>query len=385
MLPFSRIIQYGNIAPAPGHIIKVQGSKFNQSNTIFLTSTGNLWAIGSNNSGMFGTGSSTALTQWTLIATNVKNFWCDSISSPGGVLLYITNDNKWFSSGIATALGINASSVMVFTDRTNIFGAVTYDNIKYLQLTYENINIVMKDGSMYTGGANGDGRLGLGNTNFGTFALRTDIGSVIQKARFNTTGTFYILRTDGTLAGSGNSTVFQLNPNVTRSTFINLNTEVLDFYVGTNNYFTKKIDGIYVAGTNNSGQNGNGSTAGTVTVPTLVTSIGNPDYIYSAYNSAVAYYNSTGEFKYWGDNTQGKIGTGSTSSYNVPTLHDKVLLPEFSHDETIYNDGWFINSSNSYILGTDNMIYVAGAIGTHTPGIGSNSYRFKPITLPLSI
>lgn len=385
MLPFSRIIQYGNIAPAPGHIIKVQGSKSNQSNTIFLTSTGNLWAIGSNNSSMFGTGSSTALTQWTLIATNVKNFWTDSVSSPGGIVLYVTNDDRWYTSGLVTPIGINGSSTTVFTERTSNFSTVTYSDIKYLQLTYENICIVMKDGSMYTGGANSDGRLGLGNTNFGTFALRTDIGSVVQKARFNSTGTFYILRTDGTFAGSGNSSTYQLNPNVTRSTFLNLSTSVLDFFVGTNNYFIKKSDGIYVAGANNSGQNGNGRSAGSITTPTLNTDIGNPDYIYSASNSAVAYYNSTGEFKYWGDNTQGKNGTGSTSWYTVPTVHDKVLLPEFSHEETIYNDGWFINSSNSYILGTDNMIYVAGAIGTHTPGIGSNSYRFKPITLPLSI
>lgn len=386
MLPFSRMIVYGNTAPAPGQIIKIQSSRINQQNLMFLTSTGNLWAIGSNNSGMFGTGNATALSVWTLIATNVKNFWSDSVSSPGGLLLYITNDNRWFSSGLATPLGINASGTQVFTERTSTFGSIQYDNIRYLQLTYENISIVTKDNVLYTGGQNSDGRMGNNNTSFATFTQRTDLGSTVQKARFSRTGnTFYVLKTDGTLVGSGTGGSGQLNSSPTRSNFFTLNTAVLDFYPGNLNYFVKKADGYYASGANQTGQNGNGTTSGTITTPTLITAVGNPEYCYPSSGGFIIYTNSTGQFKYWGDNNQAKIGTGNSTAPTVPTLHDGISLPVFDHNETMLNDGWFANSANSFILGTDHQIYAAGLSGTHTPGRTSNTARFSRLTLPTQI
>lgn len=386
MFPFARMVQYGNTAPAAGHVIKVQGSRSNQQNLMVLASNGNLWAIGSNNSGMFGTGNTTALSVWTLIATNVKNFWTDSVSAPGGIVLYVTNDDRWFSSGIVTPIGINASGTTVFTERTSNFSTVTYSDIKYLQLTYENICIVTNSGTVYTAGLNSDGRLGNGTTSFGTFTLRSDIGSTVQKARFSRVGsTFYVLKTDGTLSGSGTSGNGQLNGNATRSTFINLTTSVLDFWAGNLNYFVKKSDGFYACGSNQQGQNGNNTTSGFLSTPTLITAVGQPDYFYTTYGGFIMYTNSAAQFKYWGDNNQAKIGTGNSTAPLVPTVHDGVGLPTFSFVETMFNDGWFSNSSNAFLLSNTNQVYAAGVVGTHTPGRTINTARFSVLTLPTTL
>ena len=384
MIPFARIVKYGNAAPSPGHIIKIQSSRINQTNLMFLSSNGDLWAIGTNNSGMFGTGNTTALSVWTKIATNVKNFWSDSTASPGGIVLYITNDNRWYTSGSVSAIGVNASSTTVFTERTSTFSAISYNDIKYLDLTYENICIVTNSGSIYTGGQNSDGRLGNNTTSYSTFALRTDITTPVSKARFSRTGnTFYILLNDGTLRGSGTGGSGQLNASPTRSNFFTLNTGVLDFWAGNLNYIAKKSDGYYVAGANQNGQNGNGTTSGNVTTPTLVSAIGNPDYMYVTSSSFVTFNSSTSQYQYWGANSNGKLATGNTNSPSVPTNHDGISIPGFSHAESIFNIGWMANGSNtSFILGNDYQIYTAGSVGIHTPGVTVNTARFQKITLP---
>lgn len=384
MIPIPRMVQYGNVVPQAGVVLKVETAVNNQLYTVLLTTSGKLWAIGANNSGMFGTGNTNPLTSWTLIATNVKNFWSDAISN-SGVLLYIKNDDTWWCSGLTTPIGINSTAVNVFTDRTSNFNAITYSNINSLQLTYNNISIVTNDGNLYTGGVNTEGRLGDGTTTFGTFKIRPDVGTGnIQKALFaRSVTTYYVLLTDGTLLGSGTGGSGQLGALATRTTFGTVTTGALDLFVGSGNFYIKKSDGYYACGANTLGQNGNNQTSSFISTPTLIPTIGIPDYFYAGLNCAITYNVSTTQYYVWGSNSNGKLGLGTgVSSYNVPTLHDKVQLPAFDHVPSLFNYGWFTSNSNAYILGSDKKVYITGLSGTHTPGVTSTAVRFTAITLP---
>ncbi|WPK19856.1 hypothetical protein [Salmonella phage SD-1_S14] len=115
MLPFGRIIRYGNIVPGPKKIIKVGASTQGQ---FLLTDSHDLYYIGRNQGGESGNGNTNTVSSWTLVSADVSNFFVGART-----LVIIKNDNTiwtsgqtyWFSSSTTTSY----STVLV--ERTSWF------------------------------------------------------------------------------------------------------------------------------------------------------------------------------------------------------------------------------------------------------------------------
>ncbi|MFS8319922.1 hypothetical protein ACMG5I_03230 [Escherichia coli] len=102
MLPFGRIVKYGNIVPVPLQIKKIIPT---DTEVVVLYTDGQLYARGSNSWGKFGRGNNNAVRSWTLIRENVKDCWMTQ-----GTLLVQDNDLNYFYCGYGSHIGLETST-----------------------------------------------------------------------------------------------------------------------------------------------------------------------------------------------------------------------------------------------------------------------------------
>ncbi|SCA80121.1 hypothetical protein PSLUR01_00144 [Escherichia phage vB_Eco_slurp01] len=102
MLPFARMMNYGNIAPVPLQIKKIIPTDLD---VVVLYTDGQLYARGNNSFGKFGRGNNTALKSWTLIRENVNDCWLTQ-----GTLLVKDNDSNYFYCGYGDHVGLPTST-----------------------------------------------------------------------------------------------------------------------------------------------------------------------------------------------------------------------------------------------------------------------------------
>lgn len=154
MIPFARVLNYGNKAPAPV-VNKYKKIDCSYSCTIVLGKTGNLYYFGSPAAGEIPSSTSVK----TLFATDVAD--C-AIAAQNTV--YLTNGGSFIFYGNNTAFGgtpvANVSNVDI-TDKFTTVGPV--DNIKKFMVNYGTIYMLTKDGDLYGIGSNSSGQLGIGS------------------------------------------------------------------------------------------------------------------------------------------------------------------------------------------------------------------------------
>ena len=93
MLPFVRMLEYGNAAPA-AKVIKVQMDTGGiKPSLVALKADGTLYGTGDNSSNKF-LNASSELTTWNLLHSGVKDFW----SYYGGILI-LTSTNQFLYCG----------------------------------------------------------------------------------------------------------------------------------------------------------------------------------------------------------------------------------------------------------------------------------------------
>ncbi|HBC8455130.1 Uncharacterised protein [Escherichia coli] len=102
MLPFARMMNYGNIVPVPLQIKKIIPT---DTEVVVLYTDGQLYARGSNSYGKFGRGNNNAVRSWTLIRENVKDCWMTQ-----GTLLVQDNDLNYFYCGYGSHIGLETST-----------------------------------------------------------------------------------------------------------------------------------------------------------------------------------------------------------------------------------------------------------------------------------
>ncbi|MEX5639881.1 hypothetical protein AAAA58_02335 [Escherichia coli] len=102
MLPFVRMMNYGNIVPVPIQIKKITPTDLD---VVVLYTDGQLYARGNNSFGKFGRGNNNAVKSWTLIRENVKDFWVSQ-----GTLLVQDNDLNYFYCGYGDYIGLPTST-----------------------------------------------------------------------------------------------------------------------------------------------------------------------------------------------------------------------------------------------------------------------------------
>lgn len=174
MLPFVRILEYGNIKPVyePNIVKMVAPSAFLNNTLMLLDKNGYLWGIGGNNSGIFGLGNTTSQNTWVRIMTNVKNFWCCGNSAYN---LVQTNDNRFFYAGTNLWTGASSNTTSTsFVECTSYFEPIGADNIKEIYTNLRSVMLLTNSGVLYAIGDNGNYELGLVGMNLITSFTQTN-------------------------------------------------------------------------------------------------------------------------------------------------------------------------------------------------------------------
>ncbi len=134
--------------------------------TLFLTNTGAVYGTGYNLSGQLGLANNTDTNVPTLITTTIGSLPVVRISCGADHAVFLTSSGKVYSTGANSSgqLGLgNYTNVNVPTLVTSVIGSL---NIIAISCGRDHTMFLTDGGTVYATGANGDGRLGVGdNTN----------------------------------------------------------------------------------------------------------------------------------------------------------------------------------------------------------------------------
>ncbi|MDI3115114.1 chromosome condensation regulator [Clostridioides difficile] len=213
-----------------------------------------------------------------------------------------------------SGLLVNDDCLYVTKDNSEFLNVKLSDNFQYykkIELTNNNMFIVMNDGTLYACGLNTHGQLGLGDTVNRSVMTKVDIDNVLDiKGSGNST---FVLKNNGTLYSCGLNNYGQLGlkDEVNRNIFTKIEIEnVKDFCV----------EGGYVIALNHSkevygwGYNSYNNIERTSNYP-YKQNISNIEKIATYYYS-VYMINSEGALYVSGYNRYGQLGTGDTKNYN---------------------------------------------------------------------
>ena len=378
MIPFARMIQYGNVKPVYTDILKVQSSS---NMTALLMSNGYVYVRGTNSAGSLGNGTSnTAVTgDWYLTITNANKMWIGFQN----ILVY-TNDGKWMSTGNIQYLSGTSSGSNVWRDVSSYFTAINPVSVKQVQIGTDTMFMLLDTGQIYSSGANTYGVQGRGNTtavNGLTLTTSTYGSNTWSEIAYNQ-GTFYALRTDGQVWGSGRADVGQCgatsSTGVLSPRFLSANHTHVQ--AGSMSGFASRTDGLYAIGSQFWGQLGDGtvsSNVGTVgkTVFTNVRS-GLVDHIWSnSYMTTIL----SGSKLY----STGNINRGSlNSSTNIGVFTEQLNVPIF--DESKIADLYTIGASTAYIVDVNGDLWGTGIYSASNdllPGHTTNQMTYVKLDM----
>ena len=235
------------------------------------------------------------------------------------------------------------------------------------------------DGTVYSCGDNGNGQLGLGNTNNYYTPTQIDISnvSVIACGRDHT----LFLCSNGTVYGCGDNYEGQLglddNDDRYAPTQIPNLSNVLKIAAGANfSMFLLNNGSLYGTGLNDDGQLGIGNND-SQTTPQLVISTN-----FSSSITAIAcgryhtlFLCSDGTVYGAGRNSGGDIGLDSTSDYDTPTQID----PNYFSDSGV--GMIFCGYRNSFFVCMNGNVYGTGDNGDGELGINTISTEYTPVEI----
>ena len=194
MLPFARMVKYGNKRPS-NNIKKISCTTTNS--VLVLTESGDLYGFGFNSGGELGTGATTSVTSVIQIDTGVDDVWGGSLCA-----MYRKGD-EFFGSGNGSYYGSSAVNSTTFVNVTHIFQDIDILNIKKIKMT-TGLFILMQNGNLYGCGVNTNCQFGTGETvNF-----RYPIATLTQTdvVDFDILGNAsIILKTDGYMYSAGDN------------------------------------------------------------------------------------------------------------------------------------------------------------------------------------
>lgn len=377
MIPFARIVKYGNnIVPLP-RIKKILAAA---NWCMILYETGDLYVRGQNSGQTFGDGSAqnTIYTgDWRLSTTGIKDVW-----SGAGTTFCTTMDNRVLSSGAIRGLtGGTASSTNIFTDRSSTFisaGLQPSDIIDMSVGPYD-IFVLTATGAVYSGGTNFSGQHGVGNTTARVFGLNTNFVNV-KKISSSTGqgGTCWYLDTSGNFYAAGDGSVGQILGTASSSVPKLISTGVIDYTASTNCFFITKSDGLYCAGSQFNGQLGDGvmssniGNVGRTSLYKLTQFTSPPSYIRNDLYMTVVRYNDT--WYVTGNIT--KSGAGSNSMSSVFVVNN-TEIPDTNSTK------WVCGGNNSYVVSGSGALYGTGTYSATTdllPGYTTAQYTFVPLS-----
>lgn len=399
MLPFARMLEYGNVIVKS----KIKHVVNSSSGTYFiLLDDGTLWGGGNNADGQVGVGNTTTQIQkLNLIRNDVR--LVDIINN---ISVIVTTDNRIKFSGSSVAYNGNSTKVTDWQDITDTRFS-TVDVSKIIKIYAANwICALTSDGNLYSTGYNNMGNIGNGTTVAYNATTPYLTSSNVKDMYIDGNHTYYI-KTNGEIWGCGNNgygatysvdvtntsnqqgypiptpqQMFKTLPpfdftqdiflGQQRSAYIMRGTGLVSNACGSPGY------GEIGLGYNASATYGVLSPNGNSTFPE------NPKVGISNTSTSTRFYVSTNNKLYSvGYNYNGTCSTGSTNPTNAPvsTLTDVSSNFPGSISEII---GISSNTSNTYVW-TENDIYYCGSnTSVMTPefGLTGNTLTLTKITLP---
>ena len=364
MLPFARIVQYGNVAAPPVKIKKVVGGT---NSAFILYDDGRLFGAGSNSNGELNIGNYTgwngATPRWILSQSNVDNVWSGPFAY--GVVTQI--GTEFYYTGNAQARNLNSGTYYYSPSNLNLstsIGTTDY-TVLDVRVTLYSIHFLirMSDGSTRIYGCGRGNKLGRNDSTGSTGSISlvqstSVIGTNIVKIDSNMNA-FYYLTASGDLYGTGVNVSNQLSTSAVSTIYLTYqlqsNNVVKTFSVGTDNYIAQSGIALYCRGNNS--LNAISEITSATTIPTYsITSSGGStlsssscQLVSSNYSSAFINYNQVAY-------AIGNIGGIFSSTVGRVSSYTNVLssVTDFSNFSTSYNnafwgndDSWYMTTSTS--------------------------------------
>lgn len=159
MLPFGRMLSYGNIAPISLQVVDFFMSSAAQPTIFMLLNNGEVWgsALTGNNLGLGD--AEPRYGKPYFVMQNVKKMYPHDTG-----ILIITNEDKIMYTGWRRSFDGTVGSWSTFQDITSYYSGINIPNIKKVQVSNNNAFILMQNGDIYGHGFNGNGELGFGDT-----------------------------------------------------------------------------------------------------------------------------------------------------------------------------------------------------------------------------
>jgi alpha-tubulin suppressor-like RCC1 family protein len=340
-----------------------------------------LWIWGDNTYGESGDGTNVSKsTPVTTFAggTNWKSIACGNTRT----VAIKTDGTLWtWGKNVSGQLGDN-TFVARSTPVTTFAGG---NNWKSVASGYEHAAAIKTDGTLWTWGVNGDGRLGNNTTTVINTPVTTILGGNDWKSVAG--GNYYTiaLKTDGTLWTWGRNSEGQLGDN----TAISRSTPVTTFLGGNNwksvagfgfHTVALKTDGtLWSWGRNNYGQLGDNTTTDRSTPVTTFLGGTNWKSIATGGYHTLA-IKTDGTLWSWGANISGQLGINDTTSRNTPVTTIaggtdwKSISSGYRFSLAIKTDGtlWIWGSGGSGQLGNNTFVTRSTPVTTF---LGGNNWK----------
>jgi alpha-tubulin suppressor-like RCC1 family protein len=310
------------------------------SSTLFVLGNGSLYGMGSNSTGQLGVptllGNTTGPTSPVLIATGVAK----AIATRGFHSLFIKTD------GTLWAMGLNNSGQLGDGTTTNRTAPIQIATQVAAASGGESHTLFLKtNGTLWAMGANGSGQLGTGNI----IQQNTPVQIATGVAQISAGGQHSLfLKTDGTLWAMGTNNEGQLGDGTqtNRTTPVQISTGVAT--IGAGNYhslFIKNDGTLWAMGANSTGQLGDGTTTrrlAPIQVATGVTAV--------TASSHTLFIKTNGSLWGMGYNFNSQLGVGSGSSQLSPIQVAAGILAVSAggtHSVFLKTDGTLLLAGNN--------------------------------------
>lgn len=381
MFPIPIISTYGNA------IVQEKVKKiFNGDQNLYvLFKSGNLYALGQNNYGQWGTGTAagTAINSWTLISNNVLNAY-DGLNST----VIQKTDGTWWYSGYNRVIGTSTGTDAVLTwTQFSAFDYFSTNNLTPtdIQVSGSSIYVLCSNASLYTMGYNAWGQIARGQTLMYSSFGRAVGGTNIVKFIANPISS-WVLKTDGTFARAGNGTMMgnngsNINDQYTTISTLYTGTQTLHLSIRSLMLIRGPDQTLYGTGSQLYGQLSRPASS-TVQYNFVTTGSGLPSDLGSNYDLNDFSYDYTTQHRFiyganvyaTGRNESGQLGVGSTT--DVATFTPMVLPVPVQDIIDIKG-----TTLATYMLCKGNKFYGCGSFN-YLPGYSTNQSTMQEISLP---
>lgn len=257
MLPFGRILHYGNIAPEP---VKIKKVLICGQSSFALDSTGKLYSTGANNNGQLGIGNKITQTSWVLASTGVDDVYgsqnTNTIIARKGNAIYTSGLNTFYTGNDTgtydtfTEVIPDISTSFPFTD-CYVKDIVTNNKCFHVLFGRESSQTYGTVFSMGKGVT-----LGLGDTITARYSLSTNSKTPTNVMKIQCTeNNASILTWEYTVYTVGNNTFKQIQ-NSTKTQFNDYTggAQAFNMALGDNRLVITRTDGLYEVGNTFNGQ-----------------------------------------------------------------------------------------------------------------------------------